>query len=122
MVCLQAMTETSKNSSKPVVSSRHVVSPVTGKPIPLPQNDILGASRRVSDFEKLNRVGEGTYGIVYRARDLKSREIVALKKIRMDREKEGINMEAQDGCHCMLSQTLLCLVCVPILRVHVHVR
>ena len=70
--------------------SRHqVVSPLTGKVIPLPQHEILGATRSVSNFEKLNRVGEGTYGIVYRARDVKTKEIVALKKIRMEREKEG---------------------------------
>ena len=66
-----------------------VVSPVTGKVIKLPQHEILGTCRSVSDFEKLNRIGEGTYGIVYRAKDLKSGEIVALKKIRMEREKEG---------------------------------
>uniref|UniRef100_A0A667WX45 Cyclin dependent kinase 10 n=1 Tax=Myripristis murdjan TaxID=586833 RepID=A0A667WX45_9TELE len=44
----------------------------------------------VKEFEKLNRIGEGTYGIVYRARDTKSDEIVALKKVRMDKEKDGI--------------------------------
>ena len=67
-----------------------VMSPVTHKPISLPQHEILGVCRSVSDFEKLNRIGEGTYGIVYRARDLKSGEVVALKKIRMEREKEGL--------------------------------
>uniref|UniRef100_A0A673CNB3 Protein kinase domain-containing protein n=1 Tax=Sphaeramia orbicularis TaxID=375764 RepID=A0A673CNB3_9TELE len=46
--------------------------------------------RSVREFEKLNRIGEGTYGIVYRARDTKSDEIVALKKVRMDKEKDGI--------------------------------
>ena len=69
-----------------------VVSPASGKVIKLPQHEILGACRSVSDFEKLNRIGEGTYGIVYRAKDLKSGEIVALKKIRMEREKEGTTM------------------------------
>ena len=64
--------------------------PVTLEFQKMPQNDILGTCRSVSDFEKLNRVGEGTYGIVYRAKDLKSGEIVALKKIRMEKEKEGI--------------------------------
>ena len=38
----------------------------------------------------MNRVGEGTYGVVYRARDTKSGEIVALKRVRMDREKDGM--------------------------------
>ncbi|PIK50483.1 putative cyclin-dependent kinase 10 [Apostichopus japonicus] len=50
----------------------------------------LGICRSVSDFEKLNRIGEGTYGIVYRARDSSSGEIVALKKVRMEREKDGL--------------------------------
>uniref|UniRef100_A0A667X7P5 Cyclin dependent kinase 10 n=1 Tax=Myripristis murdjan TaxID=586833 RepID=A0A667X7P5_9TELE len=56
----------------------------------VPQNDRLGNCRSVKEFEKLNRIGEGTYGIVYRARDTKSDEIVALKKVRMDKEKDGI--------------------------------
>lgn len=56
----------------------------------IPSDDRLGRCRSVTDFEKLNRVGEGTYGVVYRARDTKSNEIVALKKMRMEREKDGI--------------------------------
>jgi len=36
----------------------------------------------VTRFEKLNLIGEGTYGTVYRARDRSSGQIVALKKIR----------------------------------------
>ncbi|XP_058011124.1 cyclin-dependent kinase 10 [Ahaetulla prasina] len=50
----------------------------------------LGRCRSVKEFEKLNRIGEGTYGIVYRARDMQTGEIVALKKVRMDKEKDGI--------------------------------
>uniref|UniRef100_A0A8C6PRQ8 mitogen-activated protein kinase n=1 Tax=Nothobranchius furzeri TaxID=105023 RepID=A0A8C6PRQ8_NOTFU len=50
----------------------------------------FGSCRSVREFEKFNRIGEGTYGIVYRARDTKSDEIVALKKVRMDKEKDGI--------------------------------
>jgi cell division cycle 2-like protein len=37
----------------------------------------------------LNKVEEGTYGVVYRAQDKQTSEIVALKKLKMDREKEG---------------------------------
>ena len=44
----------------------------TGKPFEIPAQDQFGSCRFVSEFEKLNRVGEGTYGIVYRARDTKS--------------------------------------------------
>ncbi|XP_040185568.1 cyclin-dependent kinase 10 [Rana temporaria] len=58
--------------------------------IPVPERDRLGRCRSVKEFEKLNRIGEGTYGIVYRARDTTNNEIVALKKVRMDKEKDGI--------------------------------
>lgn len=33
-----------------------------------------------SRYEKIGRIGEGTYGVVYRARDKKTGEIVALKR------------------------------------------
>uniref|UniRef100_A0A8C6PSQ1 Cyclin dependent kinase 10 n=1 Tax=Nothobranchius furzeri TaxID=105023 RepID=A0A8C6PSQ1_NOTFU len=56
----------------------------------LPGSFRFGSCRSVREFEKFNRIGEGTYGIVYRARDTKSDEIVALKKVRMDKEKDGI--------------------------------
>ena len=35
------------------------------------------------------RIGEGTYGVVYRARDKSNGDIVALKKVRMDKERDG---------------------------------
>ena len=54
----------------------------------IPDSCIYGSCRPVSEFEKLNRIGEGTYGIVYRARDTKTKEIVALKKVRMEQEKD----------------------------------
>ena len=62
----------------------------TGEPFEIPESDVFGRTRPVAEFEKLNRVGEGTYGIVYRARDTKSDKIVALKKVRMDKEKDGM--------------------------------
>ncbi len=37
----------------------------------------------------LNRIEEGTYGVVYRAQDKRTDEIVALKRLKMEREKEG---------------------------------
>lgn len=40
----------------------------------------------------MEKVGEGTYGVVYKARDLSTPDhrIVALKKIRLEAEDEGV--------------------------------
>lgn len=45
--------------------------------------------RSVEEFTCLNRIEEGTYGVVYRAKDKRTNEIVALKRLKMEREKEG---------------------------------
>ncbi|TVY56330.1 Cyclin-dependent kinase 1 [Lachnellula cervina] len=45
----------------------------------------------MENYQKLEKVGEGTYGVVYKARDLThSGRIVALKKIRLEAEDEGV--------------------------------
>ncbi|GLC35621.1 hypothetical protein PLESTF_001395400 [Pleodorina starrii] len=44
----------------------------------------------VNNFEKLHRIGEGTYGVVYKARDRSTGEVVALKRVRFDRSREGV--------------------------------
>ncbi|XP_027338056.1 probable serine/threonine-protein kinase At1g09600 [Abrus precatorius] len=38
--------------------------------------------RRADSFEKMDKIGQGTYSSVYRARDLETNKIVALKKVR----------------------------------------
>lgn len=45
--------------------------------------------RSVEEFQCLNRIEEGTYGVVYRARDKRTDDIVALKRLKMENEKEG---------------------------------
>ncbi|CAH2319967.1 cyclin-dependent kinase 11B isoform X1 [Pelobates cultripes] len=49
----------------------------------------LQGCRSVEEFQCLNRIEEGTYGVVYRAKDRKTDEIVALKRLKMEKEKEG---------------------------------
>ena len=39
---------------------------------------------KMDNFEKLEKIGEGTYGVVYKARMKDSGRMVALKKIRLD--------------------------------------
>lgn len=41
-------------------------------------------------YEKLEKLGEGTYGVVYKARDTTTNQIIALKKIRLENEEEGM--------------------------------
>jgi serine/threonine protein kinase len=43
-----------------------------------------GKCRNVEEFTKLGRLGEGTYGTVYKAKDTKTNEIVALKRVKID--------------------------------------
>ncbi|ESO81933.1 hypothetical protein LOTGIDRAFT_223686 [Lottia gigantea] len=67
-----------------------LMSILSGDWMEIPEKSRFGKCRSVIEFEKLNRIGEGTYGIVYCARDTKSDKIVALKKMRMEREKDGL--------------------------------
>ncbi|XP_063423120.1 cyclin-dependent kinase 2-like [Mytilus trossulus] len=44
----------------------------------------------MENFQKIEKIGEGTYGVVYKARDKTTGRLVALKKIRLDAESEGV--------------------------------
>ncbi|KAL2496357.1 Protein kinase superfamily protein [Forsythia ovata] len=53
--------------------------------------------RRADSFEKLDKIGQGTYSNVYRARDLDQEKIVALKKVRFDNlEPESVRFMARE--------------------------
>jgi len=41
-------------------------------------------------YQKLEKIGEGTYGVVYRAKDRATGTVVALKQIRLENEDEGV--------------------------------
>ncbi|CAO1365326.1 unnamed protein product [Diamesa hyperborea] len=51
-------------------------------------------NRDLRDFISLLKVGEGSYGTVYQAHDTKTNELVALKRVIMDREYEGFPITA----------------------------
>eukprot|EP01113_Clastostelium_recurvatum_P022403 TRINITY_DN2671_c0_g1_i2.p1 TRINITY_DN2671_c0_g1~~TRINITY_DN2671_c0_g1_i2.p1 ORF type:complete len:305 (+),score=71.09 TRINITY_DN2671_c0_g1_i2:177-1091(+) len=47
-------------------------------------------SFQLSLYEKLGKLGEGTYGVVYKAVDRQTGKILALKKIRLENQDEGV--------------------------------
>jgi serine/threonine protein kinase len=51
-------------------------------------------ARNVDLYEILTKIGEGTYGEVFKARDKQTGELCALKKVRLENEKEGFPITA----------------------------
>lgn len=56
----------------------------------------FGGCRRIEDaYERINHLGQGTYGDVFRAKDRETGEIVAVKRIKMETDnKEGFPITA----------------------------
>ncbi|XP_032890184.1 cyclin-dependent kinase 1 [Amblyraja radiata] len=44
----------------------------------------------MDDYVKIEKIGEGTYGVVYKGRHKVTQQIVAMKKIRLESEEEGV--------------------------------
>ncbi|KAK6636437.1 Cell division protein kinase 1 [Polyplax serrata] len=44
----------------------------------------------MENYQKVEKIGEGTYGVVFRGKNIKTGAIVAMKKIRLENEDEGI--------------------------------
>jgi serine/threonine protein kinase len=52
---------------------------------------------RADTFERLDKIGQGTYSNVYKARDLQSGKIVALKRVRfVNMDPESVRFMARD--------------------------
>ncbi|KAL8093529.1 hypothetical protein AgCh_035414 [Apium graveolens] len=79
----------SPNTPEPAASQRNV--------------NMLQCCRSVAEFERLNKMDEGTYGVVYRAKDKKTGEIVALKKVKMEKEREGFPLTSLQEINILLS-------------------
>uniref|UniRef100_A0A8C6SZB3 Cyclin-dependent kinase 1 n=1 Tax=Neogobius melanostomus TaxID=47308 RepID=A0A8C6SZB3_9GOBI len=44
----------------------------------------------MEDYLKIEKIGEGTYGVVYKGRHKATGQVVAMKKIRLESEDEGV--------------------------------
>ncbi|KAI8103813.1 hypothetical protein M9434_002080 [Picochlorum sp. BPE23] len=59
------------------------------------KSNISGGCRRIEDaYERICHLGQGTYGEVFKAKDKETGEVVAVKKIKMENEKEGFPITA----------------------------
>jgi len=56
--------------------------------VPINVNGCL-ACRSVSNFERVASIGQGAFGVVYKAKEKGTGDMVALKKVKMQKEKEG---------------------------------
>ena len=65
--------------------------PVSAQQVMQPQQSrFVQDADQLSRYDRLEKLGEGTYGIVYKCRDVKTGEFVALKKIRLEKEDDGV--------------------------------
>ena len=54
---------------------------------------LLEGCRSIENFEHLNVIDEGSYGVVYRAKDKETGEIFAVKKVKLDFSNSGESKE-----------------------------
>ena len=52
--------------------------------------NITAPASKIDRYRKLEKLGEGTYGVVYKGQDKVTGEYVALKKIRLEKEDDGV--------------------------------
>lgn len=64
----------------PLYNPPHILDPL----------DILYIDLIMEKYQNLEKIGEGTYGVVYKAKDRESTELIALKRIRLEQEDEGM--------------------------------
>ncbi|KAJ9510851.1 hypothetical protein QJQ45_027737 [Haematococcus lacustris] len=75
------------SDSEPGPGSEGAASPPTQHTIS--RYDMRKECRNVDLFERIEKISEGTYGIVYKAREKSSGRIVALKRVKMEKERDG---------------------------------
>ena len=66
------------SAAKKPAAAASKASPSSSRRKPPQHPTFVGKSRSVYNFERLNVIGQGTYGVVYRARDKDTQNIVAL--------------------------------------------
>ncbi|KAH7921798.1 Pkinase-domain-containing protein [Leucogyrophana mollusca] len=70
---------------------------------PRTHHPTIQPARSVYCYERLNQIEEGSYGVVFRARDKETGDIVALKKLKLDEEKHGFPITALREVNALMS-------------------
>lgn len=73
-------------AARPVPQPRH---PCSAFVPPRSSYPAFASCRSVYCYERLNHIEEGAYGVVFRAREKATGDIVAIKKLKLDEEKNG---------------------------------
>jgi serine/threonine protein kinase len=55
-----------------------------------PNQEMIKPVQGLEKYKKLEKLGEGTYGVVYKAINLETNETVAIKRIRLEKEDDGV--------------------------------
>jgi cell division cycle 2-like len=70
---------------------------------PRSQHPSIRSARSVYSYERLNQIEEGSYGVVFRAREKATGDIVALKKLKLEEEKNGFPITALREIRALMS-------------------
>ncbi|OIW00278.1 hypothetical protein TanjilG_27529 [Lupinus angustifolius] len=65
--------------------------------------NMFQSSRSICEYEMIKKINEGTYGVVYKARDKKTGEVVAIKKVKMNISRDGFPLSALREMNILLS-------------------
>ena len=65
------------------------------------QGPMIRSCGNVDDYEKLNLIEEGSYGIVFRAKHKETGKIVALKRLKLEEEKHGFPVTSIREIHTL---------------------
>ncbi|KAJ3020234.1 hypothetical protein HKX48_001122 [Thoreauomyces humboldtii] len=91
-----------RTPSRPPSPEQQPYTPPLQRPPTKLEGPPLVSCRNVDNYEKLNRIEEGAYGVVYRARDRQTGEIVALKKLKLENERNGFPVTTLREIHTLL--------------------
>lgn len=102
MVDDESRSASPSRSSTSVTASKAKPSHSTYVP-PRTHHPPIQPSRSVYSYEKLNEIEEGSYGVVFRAREKQTGDIVALKKLKLEEEKNGFPITALREIYSLMS-------------------